>query len=125
MPFLFVKWFFPVFQGLLLGVLAMTLHEAGHLLAALAVGIKVKNVGFCWKGMYTVREPGPAAKNVLVSLAGPMVNVVLMFTWHWSPTFGLANLCFALCNLLPIEGSDGERILSCWRDMHKAAMLAR
>ena len=50
MPFLILKWFFPFFQGLLLGLVAMTLHEAGHLIAALAVGIKVKNVGFCWKG---------------------------------------------------------------------------
>lgn len=125
MPFQFAKWFFPVFQGLSFGVLAMTLHEVGHLLAALAVGIRIKNVGFCWKGMYTVREPGPPAKNVLVSLAGPMVNVVLMFTWHWSPTFGLANLCFALFNLLPLKGSDGERILICLRDMQKAAQMAR
>ena len=66
MPFLILKWFFPFFQGLLLGLVAMTLHEAGHLIAALAVGIKVKNVGFCWKGMYTVREPGPPVKNILL-----------------------------------------------------------
>jgi Zn-dependent protease len=125
MPFLILKWFFPFFQGLLLGLVAMTLHEAGHLIAALAVGIKVKNVGFCWKGMYTVREPGPPVKNILVSLAGPMVNLILLMTWHWWPTFGLANLCFALFNLLPIEGSDGLRIMKCWRQMAKAPVVSR
>jgi len=125
MQFLTLAWIFPVLQALLIGILAMTLHEAGHLVAALVVGIKIKNVGFCWKGMYTVREPGPPVKNILVSLAGPMVNLILMMTWHWSPTFGLANLCFALFNLLPIEGSDGERIMRCWREMAKAAVVSR
>jgi Zn-dependent protease len=125
MQFLTMEWFLPVGQGFLLGLLAMTLHEAGHLVVALAVGIKVKNVGLRWKGIYTVREPGPPMKNILVSLAGPMVNLILMMTWHWSPTFGLANLCFALFNVLPIEGSDGERIMRCWREMAKATVASR
>jgi Zn-dependent protease len=117
MPFLRLEWFFPVFQGLLLGVLAMVLHEAGHSIAALAVGIKVKSVGLRWKGMYTVREAGPPMKNMMVSLAGPLTNTLLLLCWHWSPRFGLANICFAAVNLLPIEGSDGDRALSCWLDI--------
>lgn len=118
MPHLSLEWFFPFFEGIFLGILAMLLHEAGHLLAALSLGIKIKSVGLRWKGMYTVREAGPPAKNLLISLAGPLTNVVLMLCWHWSPTFGLANFCFALGNLLPIEGSDGERALRCWRQMN-------
>ena len=125
MPFLILKWLFPVFQGFLFGILAMALHEAGHLAGALMLGIKVRNVGFRWKGMYTVREPGSPAKNLLVSLAGPMTNVVLMVFWYWSPTFGLANLCFALFNLLPFEGADGERVLKCWREMQKRRLATR
>jgi len=93
----------PFFQGLLLGLVAMTLHEAGHLIAALAVGIKVKNVGFCWKGMYTVREPGPPVKNILVSLAGPMVNLILMMTWHWWPTFGLPIYALPYSTCCPLR----------------------
>ncbi len=124
MPYLSLEWYFPFFEGILLGLLAMALHEVGHVLAALALGIRVKGVGMRWKGMYTVREAGPPAKNLLISLAGPLTNVLLMLCWHWSPTFGLANFCFALGNLLPIKGSDGDRALKCWHDMRNQGPAA-
>lgn len=114
-----VRWLLPFFQGLLVGVIAMTLHELGHLLAAPLVGIKVRTVGFGWKGLYTLREPGPPSKNILVSLAGPLTNILLLPFWHLSPKLGLANLCFAFFNILPIEGSDGERIWKCWRQIKR------
>ena len=110
-----LAWFSPIFEGLFLGLVAATLHEVGHLLAARAVGVNVKAIGFTWKGMYMVREAGPPAKNLLVSLAGPLMNATLLLFWPLSPAFGLANLCFAFCNLLPIQNSDGERAWACWR----------
>jgi len=114
-----LAWFFPFFQGLLLGVIAMTFHEAGHLIAAPLAGVKIKNIGLSWKGLYTRREPGSASQNMIVSLAGPFTNLVLLALWPLSHRFGLANLCFAFFNVLPIEGSDGERIWRCWREMKK------
>ena len=120
-----LEWSLPFFQGAFYGLLAMALHEAGHLVAARVVGVKVKRVGFCWKGMYTVREAGPPAKNALISSAGPLTNLALIIFWYWSPTFGLANLCCAVCNLLPIRGSDGNRILRCLREMHEGRLLAQ
>jgi len=33
--------------------------------------------------------------------------------------FGLANFCYALANLLPIEGSDGSRILYCRQEIRR------
>lgn len=110
-------WFFPILEGLLLGLISATFHEVGHLLAARAIGVNVKTLGFTWKGMYMVREPGPPHKNLVVSLAGPLMNVALLAFWHWSPAFGLANLCFAFCNVLPIQDSDGERAWKCLRAM--------
>ena len=112
-----LEWFFPVFRGLFLGVLAMALHEAAHLMAALAMGVKIKKIGFRWKGLYIVREAGSPGKNALISLAGPLANLVLLLTWHWSPMFGLANLCFTFFNMLPLQGSDGDRAWMCWREM--------
>jgi Zn-dependent protease len=111
------EWFFPIFRGLFLGLLAMALHEAGHLVAALAVGVRIKKIGFRWKGLYIVREAGSPGKNALISLAGPMANLILVLSWHTSPLFGLANLCFTFFNLLPLQGSDGERAWMCWREM--------
>ncbi len=116
-------WFFPVVKGAFFGLLAMALHEVGHLCAALGVGLRVKRVGLGWKGMYTVREAGPPGKNVVVSAAGPAANLLLIAFWAWSPIFGLANLCCGVCNLLPIPGSDGERILGLLRESSKSNSL--
>lgn len=116
-----LEWFLPMFQGIFLGFLAMTLHEAAHLVTARLLGIKVKKIGLRWKGLYTVREPGSPRENVIVSLAGPLLNLALLLAWHWSPTFGLANLCFFGFNVLPIEGSDGERVWRCWHQMQRQA----
>jgi len=120
---LHLSWFYPIFDGLLLGILGMALHEVGHLITALAVGVKVKNVGFCWKGMYMVREPGPPLKNLIISLAGPAVNLALIFTWPWSREFALANLCFTVFNLVPMKGSDGDRAMSCWEQIRRERAL--
>ena len=114
-----VRWFFPFFYGLMFGVGAMTLHEIAHLLAALAVGVKIKSVGFRWKGLYTVREAGTPSKNLVVSLAGPLVNFAFLVLWHYSPMFGLANLCLGFFNLIPLTGSDGDRALTCWEDLKR------
>jgi Zn-dependent protease len=120
-----LAWFLPICEGLFLGLIAATLHEVGHLLAARAVGVNVKTIGFTWKGMYMVREAGPPAKNLIVSLAGPLMNAALLLFWHWSPAFGLANLCFAFCNLLPIQDSDGERAWRCWRTIRREQASSR
>jgi Zn-dependent protease len=114
-----LTWLFPFFQGLLLGIIAMAFHEVGHLVTAPLVGIKIKTVGLKWKGLYTVREAGPPAKNLIVSLAGPLTNLALLAFWPLSPRFGIANLCFSFFNLLPVEGSDGERVWKCWRQIKR------
>lgn len=114
-----LAWLFPFFQGLLLGIIAMAFHEAGHIMTAPLVGIKIKTIGLTWKGLYTVREAGPPAKNLIVSLAGPLTNLTLLLLWPLSPKLGLANLCFAFFNILPIEGSDGERVWTCWRQVQR------
>jgi Zn-dependent protease len=115
-----LEWFFPFLQGLSCGVAAMILHECGHILSAIALGVKVKRVGLKWnKGIYTVREKGSVTKNMMIALAGPLVNLVLISSGRWSPTFALANFCYAIANLLPIDGSDGSRILQCWQGMRK------
>ena len=112
------RWLYPFVHGFGLGVIAMLLHEAGHWITAFALGVRIKNVGMKWnKGMYTVREQGTIYQNLLIALAGPLVNVLLIPVAGWSSPFALANFCYALANLLPIEGSDGYRINMCWRQI--------
>ena len=118
-----VRWFFPFFNGLGLGIIAMLLHECGHLAAALALGLRVKNIGMKWnKGLYTVREQGSPYQNLLISLAGPFVNLLLIGAAPWIPQFGLANFCYALANMLPIDGSDGFRVAACWRQIRQGQL---
>lgn len=113
-----VRWLFPFTQGLGLGVLAMLLHECGHLVAASILGLQIKNVGMKWnKGLYTVRQHGTPLQNLLVAAAGPLTNLLFLATATRAPLFGLANLCYALANMLPIEGSDGYRIALCWQQL--------
>jgi Zn-dependent protease len=115
-----LQWVIPVVDGMLFGLLAMVLHEIGHMCVAQALGLKVKHVGISWKGMYTVREAGPPEKSLQVALGGPLTNLALMALWPAAPVFGLANLFMGVCNLLPIKGSDGERVMRCMEEMHAA-----
>ena len=111
-------WLFPILHGLGLGVLAMLLHECGHLVTAFILGLRVKRVGMKWnRGLYTVRQQGTPLQNLLVAAAGPFTNLLLIPLASWIPLFGLANLCYALANMLPIDGSDGFRVAACWQQM--------
>lgn len=113
-----INWLYPFINGLGFGVIAMLLHETGHLIAALLLGVRVKNVGMKWnKGFYIVREQGTPHQSLLIALAGPSTNLLLIATSLWVPLFAAANFCYALANMLPIEGSDGYRIASCWREI--------
>jgi Zn-dependent protease len=113
-----VSWLFPFSQGLGFGVIAMLLHEGGHLFAALVLGLRIKSVGMKWnKGLYTIREQGTPLQNLLVALGGPLTNLLLLAAASRVPLFGLANFCYALANMLPIEGSDGYRIALCWQQL--------
>ena len=114
-----LHWIFPVFRGVLFGMLAMGIHECGHLIAARVLGVDIKNVTVQWKGICIVRHCGPPLKNLFISLSGPLVNFILILTWISSPLFGFANLCFAFFNLIPIEGSDGARALECWEQVQQ------
>lgn len=125
MHYLVTHWLISLTGTLFLGLSAMVLHEFGHLVTSLMVGIRVKSIGLCMKGMYIVREAGSPMKNLLISLAGPLTNVALILLfWGHSPKFVLANLCLAICNLAPVKGSDGERVLRCIKEMQKEADFA-
>ena len=98
---------------MLLGIPAMVLHECGHIGTALLCGVKVKKVGLSRRGLYTVREAGPKWSNIIVSAAGPMVNLLLAIVlWNTMNLFAEVNLVACIYNLLPIPNSDGTRILA-------------
>lgn len=102
-----------VLVTMLMGIPAMLLHELGHIVAALLCGVKVKKVGLSRTGLYTVREAGPRWANLCVSVAGPLLNLVLAITMRdVLPGFAWVNLIACIYNLLPIPNSDGRRIVA-------------
>lgn len=93
-------------------------HELGHLLCARSLGLKVRRVGIDWRGPYIIREHGNPMQNLAVSLAGPLMNLILagiMVLGPWLGTgaviFGLYNMVLGLYNILPVPCSDGRRII--------------
>src|SRR5262249_11432186 len=87
-------------------------HEGGHISAAWFCGIKVKKIGICRTGFYTVREQGPCWANLCISFAGPVVNLLIAIAVHKEmPTFAFVNMIAFVFNLLPLPNSDGRRIV--------------
>ena len=121
-------------------VLCIFLHELGHTLAAQLVGVEVKSIVIWLFGGFTnlTRKAEKPAHNLVISAAGPLVNMFLAFlcvlsyivisflllpfikdleVFLWMQIF--ANLSFSLTfvnlilvvfNLLPIYPLDGGNI---------------
>jgi len=97
---------YPMLQGLVIGVSAMLLHEVGHIIMCLALGVKVKSIEWQWtKGMALTREAGCSSKNFIISISGPLMNFALLLVclpMHWN-VFAIANLCFSESTFCPFR----------------------
>jgi len=109
------------FAAAVLLIASLLLHEVGHMLVAAALGVRVSEFGLCLLGAYNRRARANSRRDeVLISLAGPLVNFALIIPCFLLPRIGfeltICNLVLALFNLLPIPSSDGLRILqTIWR----------
>lgn len=98
-------------------VLASVVHEGGHLLAMLAVGLPPED---CTLGAFGMRMrlgtrlPG-YGKNMLISAAGPATNGVAALILYLlaRPSATAVHLLLAALNLLPASGLDGGELLRC------------
>lgn len=104
--------------------LCLLAHEFGHVLMAKYYGIKTDKVIVFGLGAAALLETNLAffgKKEAAVALAGPMVNVVLALLllplFYFFPTIAyfetvlIANVAFAIFNLLPLFPMDGGRII--------------
>ena len=104
------------FAAAILLFASLLLHDVGHMLMATALDVKVSEFGICLLGAYNRRARANSRRHeVLISLAGPLMNFALVIPCFFLPHIGLeltlCNIVLAVFNLLPIPSSDGLRIL--------------
>jgi Zn-dependent protease len=105
--------------GPLVGIvvaISLLLHEVGHMLAARMLRVPVHEFGMCLSGAYNRRAyAGSRRDEVLISAAGPLMNLLLVLPLLFVPMIGtqlaLCNVLLCVGNLLPLPSSDGLRIL--------------
>ena len=105
------------------GGLHMLIHETGHMLAALMVGSRIKEVGMSKFGPFVRRTSARTPlRNVIVAMAGPAINIL---TWPVFLAFKLPHawipLAIGLIILLPLAHSDLTNGLSYLRREKPAA----
>ena len=108
--------------GLLLAVLV---HELGHIFAIRALGERVLAIRFSLRGAKIetgYMEPG---KEALCALAGPGAGGILMFLWPVFPVLALCAGVQTLFNLLPLPGFDGARIVHSLAVLWKEKFVAK
>lgn len=120
-------WYWVVAVATGLGVLvSILLHEVSHAVVARARGLHVRSIRLYLFGGYSVIDGKPSpGTEVLVSLSGPVVSVVLGVGLWWGASgagsdtvagrallaLALANVAVGLFNLLPGFPLDGGRLL--------------
>ncbi len=118
---LFVSLFLTHSLFSLASLLAALLHELGHLLAAFACRIRMKEISVGLFGAGLTPNDGLYSyfNEIVLCLGGPLSNfffgsLSLFFLRFISSPFLLSfifsSFAYGLLNLLPIQGFDGGRI---------------
>ena len=106
--------FIPLFSAILL-------HELGHVLASLLMGVRIKRLHLSLLGArMELSGEIPYAKELIIALAGPAIGLLGYALANRSDSysnnirlFALISLCLGIFNLLPIRSLDGGRIAEC------------
>jgi Zn-dependent protease len=98
----------------------LLLHELAHVSVALLTGTRVHAIGINVKGPFIQRSSASSPlREACIAVVGPLVNVSFAL-WLWGTPGVLQwvaqmNAILAVTNMLPISGSDGQRILGSLR----------
>ena len=110
--------------GLILPTLmAVMLHEIGHLFMMWVKGVAPKGIKLIPASVQITNAFSKCYKNdIVIALAGPMVNFLFFGAFYYNYLcyqnmdmlyFALLNLLIGGYNLLPVKGLDGGTILYC------------
>lgn len=92
-------------------LLAVTVHETFHLLAARLSGGAVGGIALGGGGMEIKIGPLEPKQAFLTAMAGPLGSICLVFLAPWLPRTAVCGFLQAVFNLLPIMPLDGGRAL--------------
>lgn len=93
-------------------ILAMFIHECGHLLAMILLKVKISSIElFSSTVKITHKRFLPAKMNFFISISGPLLNLIFSL-FYFSENislkyFALCNMIIGGFNLLPIKNLDG------------------
>lgn len=92
------------------------LHELGHLVTGITIGLKVKKINIHISGLSVEFENYGKQRNankIVVDIAGPLINIIALVISIIIKQEEIAyiNLLLAIVNLLPIYPLDGGQIL--------------
>lgn len=90
-------------------ILAVIIHESGHVLFILLSSQKIVAISILPCGLDIKREGSSSyLTDAAVYIAGPLFNLVFaVFSYLFFPPLAAANLVFGIFNLLPVVPLDG------------------
>mgnify|MGYP004610540773 CR=1 FL=1 len=94
-------------------LLAMTIHELGHMGAIALCGGRLRGLCLGARGAVIAVEGLSSRQELLCALAGPGAGLLLPAFGRWLPMTALMALGHSLYNLLPVYPLDGGRALYC------------
>ncbi len=92
-------------------------HELGHLVAGILLGLKAKGIDIMPFGVSINFEDYSnkyIAKKIIIAMAGPLVNTIIVILGiynNWEEEIIYSNILIGLFNLIPLYPLDGGRIL--------------
>lgn len=92
-------------------------HELGHLVAGIFLGLKVKNINIMPFGVSINFEDYSnkyVLKKIIIAIAGPLTNLIIVILGifnEWKDNIIYANMLIGMFNLIPLYPLDGGRIL--------------
>ena len=93
------------------------IHELGHLITGIILGLKVKSINIMPFGISINFEDYSnkyIMKKIIIAAAGPIVNLIIVILGmcnNWEEDVIYANMLIGMFNLIPLYPLDGGRIL--------------